>query len=480
VTRAYLLLSLAIVCITAVMSYAYFHIDENFQILEWVWWKLGLTEKWTLPWEHTERIRPWMQVFLYYCIAKATGLRDTFKLAFVFRLVTGLASWGALALFVKTTLPWLSDDRERLLHLRVATLLGFLPYLFVRTSSETMAMAAFTAAWAVVLHGATPKPWSVSPSVGRLAIAGALIGLAFEARYQSAFLSLGLVAWLVVVGRMRARIVVLFVPALAVVALGALVDRWGYGEWTFPAWTYLKANLVEGAAAMFGSEPPFAYLWLLPANIFFPVVVALIVLAIVAWVRNPRHPVTWTTLPFFLVHNVLSHKEERFLFPMAILATAFVTMSRIRRPVIGWALAGWSTVMMVLLALWPIGWHHHVRFQRYVHDAQNDELRAFALPEYDLGLPAFHGRAYDIEKLPHEDIARRIEAGHARSFLVADTPRLHTGVAGLDSHVSLVWSEEPFAGAYELAQRYDAIAKPPLRPLRFRALYRIDPPAASH
>lgn len=473
-TRAYLLLSLAIVCITAVMSYAYFHIDENFQILEWTWFKLGLTEKWTLPWEHTERIRPWMQPFLYWCIAKAIGMRDTFRLAFVFRLVTGLSCWGALVLFVGTTLPWLEDERDKRLHLRIATLLGFLPYLFVRTSSETMAMAAFTAAWAIVLHGATPNTWKIHPSLGRLALSGALLGLAFEARYQSAFLALGLVAWLVVVGRVRARLVAMIVPGLAVVGLGALVDRWGYGAWTFPAWTYVKANLFEGAAAMFGSEPPFAYLWLSPANVFFPVVIALFVLMVIAWIRNPRHPVTWATLPFFLVHNVLSHKEERFLFPMAILATSFVTMSRVRAPIVGWALAAWSTVMMLLLAAWPIGWHHHVRFQRYVHDALNDELRANALPEYDLGLPAFHGRVYDIEKLPPEELARRLDAGTAREWLVADTPRLETGVPGLDSRLVLVWSEEPFAGAYELAQRYDAIAKPPLRPLRFRAIYRLE------
>src|SRR5581483_12221399 len=120
------------------------------------WFKLGLTERWTLPWEHTMQMRAWMQPWLYYGLAKLTGLRDIFQLAFVFRLATGLASWGALALFVKTTTPWLANERDRLLHLRVATLLGFLPYLFVRTSSETLSMAAFTAAWAIVLAGAEP------------------------------------------------------------------------------------------------------------------------------------------------------------------------------------------------------------------------------------------------------------------------------------------------------------------------------------
>ena len=109
-------------------------------------------------------MRPWMQAFLYYGIAKALGIRDTFRLAFVFRLVTGIASWGALVLFVKTTLPWLEDEGERRLHLRVATLLGFLPYLFVRTSSETFAMLV---RWPSLPTRKTLMPSSSAPTTNR-------------------------------------------------------------------------------------------------------------------------------------------------------------------------------------------------------------------------------------------------------------------------------------------------------------------------
>jgi phosphatidylinositol glycan class B len=286
------------------------------------------------------------------------------------------------------------------------------------------------------------------------------------------------------------------------VGAGALVDRWGYGAWTFPAWTYLRANLGEGVAAAFGSEPPFAYLWLSPANLFFPIVVALIVLAVVAWARNPRHPVTWATAPFVLVHCLLAHKEERFLFPIAILATGFVAMAlgpsaerperlaRLarwgfarRRGPLGWGLAAWSTLVMLLLAFWPVGWHHHVRFSRHVHDALGGDLRANALPAFDMGLPAYHGRVYAIDKAPAEELARRVDEGTAREWLVADTPRLATGTK-LDARATLVWTEVPFAeespGLAALilraADAYDARARPPLRPIRFRSLYRLAPP----
>jgi phosphatidylinositol glycan class B len=283
--------------------------------------------------------------------------------------------------------------------------------------------------------------------------------------------------------------------------LGALVDRWGYGEWTFPAWTYLQANLLEGAAGLFGSELPFAYLWMLPANIFAPVVLAMLALAIVAWLRCPRHPVTWATLPFFIVHNLLSHKEERFLFPIAILATALVPMAlapsllsgKGRLWIATWAwnkrsgvLGKFMIASSMLLAFVPLGWHHNVRFARYVHDHLDDELHATVLPDIDLSLPAFHPRVYDLEKLDPEEIGLRLEAKtlSRNTWLVADRPILHTGVPALDSRATLVWSELPLHHDEGMRKRlmrsidsYNAHRPSVMRPLRFRSLYRLDGPS---
>jgi phosphatidylinositol glycan class B len=508
--RAHLAVTLLFTIVTAWGSYAYFHIDENFQVLQFTRWKLGRVEAWTLPWEHAAQMRSYVQPFLYVVLARIVGLfgvSDQFSLAFVFRLVTGLASFGALMLFIRTALPWMRSDDEKRAFVRVATLLGFLPYLFVRTSSETLSMAAFTAAFAIVLEGAAPAGsqtstrWVVTLVRWRLVVSGLLLGLAFEARFQSVFLTIGLFLWLAIIARIGWRaLAIMSGCALAIVVLAAPIDRWGYGEWTFPPLAYARVNLLEGAAQFFGADPPFAYAWMLPANFFFPIVVLLIVASVLAWIRNPRHPLTWAMVPFFLVHNLLSHKEERFLFPLAILATAFVPIGlgpsaakpdRARKvAAFLWAqrtrpaakvLAAWSTAFMLLLAIYPVGWHHHVRFQRYVHETIGEEFRANALPDFDLGLPAFHGRVYDVEKLAPDELARRIESGTARAWLVADTPRLHTGTPAIDAHLHLVWSELPFWDHPAIADAllavvdaYDAHARPPLRPLRYRSLYAIE------
>ncbi|MBX3233039.1 MAG: hypothetical protein KIT84_12785 [Labilithrix sp.] len=476
--RPYLAVTLGVTCVTAYFSAAYFHVDEYFQVLELVRFKLGEIGE-PLPWEHVERLRPWLQPFLYYCVATALGVRDTFRLAFVARLVTGLANVGALALLLRTTLPWLGSEREQRFHVRVLTLLGFFPYLFVRTSSESASMAALTAGFAVLLAGATRDGarWTAPLPPRSAVLGGFLLGLAFELRFQTAFASLGIAAWLGVVARRRALL--LLPGGLGAVVLGALADRWGYGAWELPAWTYFRANLLEGAAGMFGTDPPFSYLWLTPANVFLPVVVAVMIAVAVAWRRNLRHPLTAATLPFVVVHNLIAHKEERFLFPVAVLVVALVSLTtkpgRWLKP-----LAVYSTAMMALLAFVPLGWHTHVRFTRWVHEHLGDDFHAVALPEIDLNLPPFRPRVYDVEKADAAEIVRRLDAREARTWLIADRPILTTGTS-LDERAVLVYSELPGyadpawrARAMRWVDAYNAAARPPLRKVHYRSLYRLD------
>lgn len=516
--RRHLVVLLAITCLTAWRSYAYFHNDEYFQVLEYARAKLGDLDPRFLPWEHGQRMRPWLLPFVYWLFGSALrgcGVRDVFAFAFVCRLAIGLCNVFAAALFLRTSLSWMETEEEKRLHVRVVTLLGFLPYLFVRTSSESASMAALTIAFALLLEGASaaaePPGWTV-PALARPLRCfgvGLAFGIAFELRFQSAFFALGVLGWLFFFARTSS--VRLALPAgaiggggLAALGLGALVDRWGYGVWTFPAWTYFEANILDGAAGTFGSDPPLAYLWLLPANVCLPVVLALLALAFVAWLRCPRHPVTWATFPFFVVHNVIAHKEERFLFPLAVVSTALVTMAigpsfgrgalvRFTASIARWGWAqrrgGIAKALVVanlsaiaLLASTPFGWNHNVRFMRFVDEVAGDDgFHATALPEIDLSLPAFHPVVYDVDKADPEEISRRIMAGTARRWLISDRPVLRTGSA-LDTHATLVFSELPgfrhpafAAKILAVADAYNEHAPSALRRIHFRSLYRLDP-----
>lgn len=443
--------------VTAYFSFGYFHIDEYFQVLELTRFKLGMVGD-PLPWEHAERLRPWLQPAIYTLVAYLTGVRDVFRLAFEARLITGLANVGAIWLLLAATLPMLPDEADQKRHLRILTLLGFLPYLFVRTSSESASTAALTAGVALLL-------------LERPALGGLCLGLAFEFRFQTAFASAGILVWLIV---NRKRWWPILPGAIAALVLGTLADRWGYGEWQFPAWTYFKANILEGAAGTFGTDPPFAYLWLSPANVFLPVVVAFMICAVLAWRRAPKHPLTAATLPFVLIHCLISHKEERFLFPIIPLVAAEISL--VVKPRLPRVLVGWNFFWMGVLAFIPLGWHTNARFMRWEHDHIGDELHAIALPEINLNFPAFRPRIYDVQKADPEEIARRVAVGSAPKWLIADFPAMKTGTA-LDSYAKLAYTELPF---YETTlpwiDWYNAHAFGPLRQVHFRTMYRLDYP----
>ena len=136
---------------------------------------------------------------------------------------------------------------------------------------------------------------------------------------------------------------------------------------------------------------------------------------------------------------------------------------------------------MLLLMFVPLGWHLNIRFTRFLHDHIGDELHATALPEVDLHFPAFHPRVYDVDTATPEEVARRIDAGTARPWLIADRPILRTGTS-LDARATVVFSELPTFGDRALTERvvravdtYNASAPPFLRRLRYRTLYRVAP-----
>jgi phosphatidylinositol glycan class B len=502
--------------VTAWFSYAFFHPDEHFQVIEFMRMKLGHLTGSELPWEHAAQIRPWLQPFGYWAIARvleSLSVHDIFTLCFFLRLVTAALNLGALAMFLRTSLPWLPTIEESRAYIRAITFVGWWPYLFVRTSSESASMAALVAAVALLLDGARPvtneRRW-ITPAMHKVVpplFGGMLLGLAFEARFQTAIASMAFLGWLVAVGRPSWRgLVLLSAGGLVALALGAVADRWGYGVWGFPAWSYVRANLLQGVAATYGVDPVAAYVWLLPANIFSPAVLAVMACMLVAWVRAPWHPLTSLTFPFVAVHSLISHKEERFLFPIAVFAVALLPVAlgpsfcaTGRRAIVTERFANWawprrygtlvkliaasSLLSMTFLAFVPLGWNHHVRFSRFVHDRIGESFRATVLPDVDVGYPPFHGRVYDVDVATPVEVVERMKRGDSRAWLVANQPVLCTGTL-LDQQAELVYSELPTYRNRALTERimalvetYNARAPASLRRLRFRSLYRLTPGA---
>jgi phosphatidylinositol glycan class B len=161
--RRSLIILAVVVIVTAWFSETFYFPDEHYQVLEFMSWKLGTTPASDLPWEFSARIRPWFQPVVYILIARPLmwlGLTDMFAIAFVLRLLTGLFSLTALALFARALLPTIAGEAEKRAFVRYLPLFGFLPYLFVRTSSETFSAAFFALGLALALDLVGPVLWA--------------------------------------------------------------------------------------------------------------------------------------------------------------------------------------------------------------------------------------------------------------------------------------------------------------------------------
>ena len=435
--------------VTAWFSVTFYFPDEQYQVLEFMSFKLGITPASSLPWEFGARIRPWFQPGVYFLIARpliALGVTDMFTVAFILRLLTGLFSLTALALFVRALLPTIEGEEQKRAFVHTLPLFGFLPYLFVRTSSETFSAAFFALGLAVALGRRTTP---------RLALAGLLCGLAFESRYQTGLLGLGLFAWLAVIGRERLASLAAFLGGgVAALAIGALADHWGYGAWGFPPLGYVDVNLVQGVAAhQFGREPVFAYLYLVPAQIFFAIPLVLMAGMVAMWLRNPRHVVSWVTLPFVLAHVAIAHKEARFLFPLAILAVSFPVLgfsprlqlwrdafTRVwnwRKSWVAKTVTAISILAMLYFALYPFGVRPHMPMARYLYRHDPGPIMSFEKP-FD-SYPMYRPAGFVIGRL--KDTAQLnalLDKGPV--YLMTHTPVPPPG-----TNATLLYSEFPLA-----------------------------------
>jgi phosphatidylinositol glycan class B len=360
-TRRFLLLTLALHAVTAWFSAGFHHYDEHFQIFEFLNSKLrpGSTAIADLPWEYARQMRAWALPAFFYPFLKAgmaLGWRAPVAWTTFFRMLTGVLAWAASLLLARALTASAERADTRRWIAWGLQLAWFMPYVHVRTSSETYASILFFAALALVMNEI--------PSARRALLAGVLAGLAFECRFHAGFLVAGLAAWLLVVRRWPlGRLAQYCTGVGAALALGRVADWWGYGSWTWSPLNYFTANLVENKAAQWGTMPWWGY-FALTGKTLPPLGLALTAATLAFWWLRPRHVLTWTLLPFFLVHCAVAHKELRFMIPIAWASPAMMALAledarlrRVRaglaRPWVGRTLLAVNGAGLLALALLP-------------------------------------------------------------------------------------------------------------------------------
>lgn len=292
----------------------YVHPDEHFQILEFAGYKLDLTEKANLPWEFHQQMRPSIQpviVVVIYRFFNLFGTPDPFFIAFVLRLLSSALSFFGMWLMYRAYEKEFRNNTIKRWFLHLSFFLWFLLLVNVRFTSETLSGSTFLIAFAYVklrLPRLLPADYF---------LAGLLMGLSFIFRFQAGLLFAGFGLWFMAVRKTSIYRMLILLSGITVVFLsGLLMDRWFYGEWTITAWNYFQQNILFDKVSGFGIQPWWFYI----QSTFFegipPFSLVYIAAVLLFFIFLRRDLITWTLMPFLMIHFFIGHKEMRFLFPV--------------------------------------------------------------------------------------------------------------------------------------------------------------------
>ncbi len=306
VQKKYLILALVFHLLAAWFSIGRYHADEQFQIIEFTGYKTGVNSAAEMPWEFHEKMRPAIQVFFAYTVIKVFSfISNPFTQVFLLRLFASLL--GLLALYkLLAAFKYHFSERQYQVLCMLSCVYCFIPYFHARFSSENISSSLFILGFTSLLHSRNNK----------YLLAGLLFGLAYTVRMQSLFMIAGLGLWMLFINKNKFKDLFVLTTGFAMaVGIGLLCDRWFYGQWVNSTWNYVFQNIVLHKSAEYGTQPFWFYFERTLLDTIPPFSLIIIASFFILFIYKPKHILTWTFVPFLLVHLFTAHKELRFLFP---------------------------------------------------------------------------------------------------------------------------------------------------------------------
>ncbi len=305
------IISLIIIFLSACFGYGYLHPDEHHQILEFANSKI-IDIDFPLPWEYYVEMRPSLQPWIAFIIINLfhfIGIEDPFFIAFVIRLLGGLAFWIVI---LKTAPFWvdkyfkhqLTDNQFK----AITFLFWIVPFIATRFSSENLSGILLVLGLFFFLKGENKKDYF---------LAGFILASSFFFRFQ-----IGIIIFTILIHSLffKRKIFqvyfLLFLGSLPVIFINIYLDFLFYEKWTISAINYFTQNIINDAASNFGISPWYAYFSAFIEKIYPPFSIFLLFLFFTGLVRLRRDLMVWVSVAFIIVHSIVPHKEPRFLFPI--------------------------------------------------------------------------------------------------------------------------------------------------------------------
>lgn len=299
----------AYICM-AWLDQGYAQLDEHFQILELATYKNHSTPN-GVPWEFHDEIRPTIQVWFVILLIKTLSFFFTEASPLFIAFLT--KAFAAILSAISCSAIYMSFKDELNTPYQKKWFFIFTAFNCItfshaaHFSSEVISADFFMIGLSLLFY----KQTQINPI--RYFLIGCLLGAAFITRYQTGLMLFGFISWLTLVQKISLKNLFLLFGGIGLVILfGVILDTVFFGHFICTAWRYFYFNLIKGYAAKFGTSH-WTYFKLLYAPPFGP----FYFLGPLYFMRkNPTHVITWVMIPFLVIHQLIGHKELRFMIPL--------------------------------------------------------------------------------------------------------------------------------------------------------------------
>jgi len=299
----------------AIQSVGYFHPDQHFQIIEFAMNKLGIATDERQTWEFFNHVRPTLQVYIYlgyFKIMQFLHMDYAYTSDMVLRIL--ISSLGFL-LYNYIIIREFRNDQKSTLYivLIIANFSWFLPYVNTLFSSEILGGLIYFSTVLLFLHFKR-----TGLNFFKCFLTGLLMCMAFYFRFQMAFAMIGFAIWVVFIEKESYKI---WIGIIAGFLLGAVFNTWldsqFYGEFVVTPYTYYYVNIIEGQASYTGTSSFIFYMLILAATFTAPILSIILLFYLFKGLRYSLNNVYSLSVGvFLLIHFLIPHKEDRFLFPL--------------------------------------------------------------------------------------------------------------------------------------------------------------------
>ncbi len=307
----YIYITMIIYLIASYFHVGYVHADEYYQIFQFAAYKIGMKTL-HMPWEFHDQMRSTFQVMIICFIYKFYALFTTpspFVIGFIMRVFSSALSIISILVFIKAFLPTITNQQYKKWFILLTLLTWANIYYNIHYCSENISGKFFLLGFSILFL-------KFNRLYLKYLLSGLFLGLAFTTRFQVAFLILGLLAWLIFINKtpIKYLFILIFFILVTVFITNVYVDHWFYGGWPLTTWNYFKQNIILNKVNGYGEESWYYYIYMtaaiLPFGPFY------VIGALLVFFYKPQNVLTWILLTFIICHDLIGHKEIRFMVPI--------------------------------------------------------------------------------------------------------------------------------------------------------------------